>query len=339
MVRQHLLVDVEEAVAAGLAQDGVADRLVLAERAVDRVIGGGFDADHAGFLGRATACDDIDVAGCGVHLGLDDKSVGRVGLKPVRIDRAGVQRVSVDEGEARFALNQRVETYAEFGARGDVGRAVDLEAAVLAGRVVRGVQGDDQLAVRADVQAGDVDLAALASVEGALGDVDVQQAVAVGQLAGDGGAARDRQAICTVAEGDVADDSAVADVHEVRARTQAHVSADHRLLGVGNAVIVHVRQGVVRHHDGVLGEGDARSVFAEVDGDRFTGDIDAGCRGDAYGDDAGVAEVGQGAGLVTNADSVGFRSAYASGDLAGVFERRQRCAGGDVDARHSVLAA
>src|SRR5690606_15259053 len=229
------------------------------------VVGGRLGLDHAGFLGRAATGVDGQLAGRLVDVRADHEGVGRVGLQRVLVDGADVQVPRLDDGEGGRILDQGFEADAQAGAVGQGGAAADLEAAR---RAVGGVQGDDQVAVRTDVQAADVDLARLAGVQRALGHVDVQLAVAVDQLAGHHGAAADGQAVGPGPEGDVAVYRAVADVQDIGARAQADVAQDGRFVGVGHAVAVGVGQLVIGNDHAVLHQGEARAIGADVDGDR-----------------------------------------------------------------------
>ncbi len=333
MVRQQLLIDVEEAVAVRLVQHGRADQLIIGQAGVEHVIGGGLGLDHAGLFRRAATGVDRQLAGGVVDVGLDHEGVGRVGLKQVLVDGADVQVARLDDGEGRRILDQGVEANAQARAVGQVGAAADLEAAV---GVVGGVQGDDQIAVGADVQVADLKLTRMTRIQRALGDVDVQLAVAVGQLAGHHGAAADGQAVGAGSEGDVAGHRAVADVQHIGARTQADVAADGGFIGVGHAVLVGVRQLVVGNDHAILHQGDARAVGADVHGDGRAGLGHVLFRVGDRQNPAGVVDRSQRAGLIAHGDGVALGAVHARRQGAGVAERRDVGALSDQHARGHI---
>ncbi|MNL21533.1 hypothetical protein D3C87_1428290 [compost metagenome] len=163
-------------------------------------------------------------------------------------------------------------------------------------------------------------LAGVARVERALGDVDVQQTVGVGQLSGHNGAARDGQRVSAGAERDIARDCAVADVQHIGAGAQADLALDGRFLAVRHAVLVGIGQFRARYDDAVLDEGDARGALAEIDGDGLAGLVDIGRGANAGGDHARVAEAAQRAGVIPDRHGIGLGAADARSDLTGIFK-------------------
>ncbi|MND91560.1 hypothetical protein D3C80_836880 [compost metagenome] len=323
MVRQQLLIDVEEAFAIRLVQDRRADQFIVRQARVKRVIGRGFRLDHSSFFGGAPAGFDGDFAEGFIDICVDDESVGRVGLQQVLVDRSDVQIACLDDIEAGCAcgVDQRVAAYAQTGAIGQIGGAGDVELELVG---FGGVQRDDQIAVRADVQATDINLAGLTRVQRALGDVDVQQAIGVADRAAHDGAARDRQAVCASAERDVPLNQAVLNVEQVRARSQFDVAIGRRFARIRHAVAVGVRiGGSGLAGDPLLGEGDAGRVGADVDGCRLAGDGIASVVGRDIGlDRAGVGDRGQGAAEVGDGRGIGCAAARRNRDDAIIVERR-----------------
>ncbi len=212
MVGQKLFVKIDEAFAARLGEEGIAHGRVAIERAVDRFECSGFDTDQLSLGGGATAHVDIDLARRHVGAGLDNEQIGRVALHRAVVDRAIVQRRRIDDGEALWPVDQRDEVDAQSRTRRHGRRAVDDEARV--GAVGR-VDGNDQIAVCADVQAGDIGRACLARIQRAVGDIDVQLAVAVADRAGDDGTASDGQAVRPRSEGYCPRHHAIAEICDV----------------------------------------------------------------------------------------------------------------------------
>src|SRR5690606_7679777 len=172
-----------------------------------------------------------------------------------------------------------------------------------------------------DLQAGDVQAVRLLRIQNALGDVDVEQAVVVGQLPLNHGAAADRQAVSPGAERDVAVHRAVADIQHVRPRAEADIAHDHRLIGVRHAVAVSVREFVVRYDDAVLNEGHAGRIGADVHGHGGAGLFDILLGRDDGDDAAGVVDGGKRAGFVADRHGGTLGTVDRHGDVARVRDR------------------
>ena len=332
MVRQQLLVQVDEAFAAGLGDEGVAQRGAGAQRPVEGVEDLGLDRDQARLCGRAATGIDVNIAGGHIGAGVDHVKIRRVRLHGRLVDRAQDQCVGVDDSEPLGPCEQRVEPHAQARSGRQVGRAVDAEAGVGRGR---GIDRDDQIARRADVQAGDTGAGQLARIQRAVGHIDVETAVGVGDRAGQDAAARDVQPVCAGAERNVAGHEAVFEVQGVGARAEANGADQHGLVRIRHSVAVSVgigRRG--RAGLAILAIGDARGVGGDVDRRHRAGERGAGrVGGQRRRDGAGVLNRGQGARLVADRVDVGNAAARRGQDRAIVEQDGQVGAGRDVDAR------
>ncbi len=303
MVRQHLLIDVEEVLAVDLAQDGVANNLVFGKPLIEDVIGVGLSLDHASFFSGATASIDEQFPSGNIGTMFNYKGIRRVGLNRITVNGPEVQRIGVDDSEPGRVGDDRGEAHTKASTVGDIGRAIDLEPAIGAvGRIKR----HDQLAVCADVQAGQGRNARLTRVQRALRDVDVQQAVAVGNGTSHVRTSGYREAVGPRPEVDIADNGTVLSVNVIRARSQLDLTKDRRLVAVCNAIIVGVREVLASAGDAALDKRDPGCVVADVNRHGLASNGIAVLIGQDIGSDhAGVGDRGQGAALVTNGGGIG----------------------------------
>ncbi len=232
---QELLVQIDEIFAPRLADEGVQQVRVRPQGAVEGVEDAGFRGDQPRLLSRAAPHVEINLARRGVGRGVHTEEVGRVGFGRLEVDVAQREGVGVYDREARRRGDQGGEAHPELGSVLQVRRS---RHRIAAGRARGSVDREDEAAVPADGQVGDAQRRGLTPVKGAVLNVDRQLPVGVGQAAGDGRPAGDRQAVRSGPEVDRARDRAIAHVDDVGSRPQQDVSEDGGFGRVGDAVAV-----------------------------------------------------------------------------------------------------
>ncbi|TPW06699.1 MAG: hypothetical protein FD125_172 [bacterium] len=178
MVGQQLLIQVDEVLAPGLGEEGVADICCpgTANGRIEGIVQGSLDRDEVSFRGGAAAHIHEDLTRRYIGAGIDHVQIGRVPLDRSQVDGAVVQGRGVDQGEALRRCKQRREADAETGPVRQGRSPGHVEATRGA---VRGVNRDDEVSVRTDVERGHVKRSGVPGVEDAVAHVDGQVATHV----------------------------------------------------------------------------------------------------------------------------------------------------------------